>query len=146
MVTNAQDRELLIREGLPIHNIPDFCATSSPCLLAPDSDYVLLGRLENCRCTVYLDNQSRAVVGNSPSSDEMFLINSTLKSFLDSLNLVQSAFPYSQEDADLDELDEVAGKLKDALQEIDPPALVDLDGFWWSFSWDVSCGDYIMPG
>jgi SUKH-4 immunity protein len=68
------------------------------------------------------------------------LVNSSLRQYVVTVDRATARFPYDdgQEDADFDV---VADDLRADLAPIDPPAWYG-DGYWDTFYWDVTIGDY----
>jgi hypothetical protein len=70
------------------------------------------------------------------------IANSSLKQFSECIRAVIDLFPYYHEGADFDEIDAATGRISAKLNDIDPVALEDPDGFWRTFVDDVQMGDY----
>lgn len=68
------------------------------------------------------------------------LVNSSLRRYVVTVDRATARFPYDDGSEEAD-LDAIAGDLRAHLSPIDPPAW-DSDGYWDSFYWDVTIGDY----
>ena len=89
-----------------------------------------MGRLS---CLLCLDPATGEVVGYTAGIDTFDpLVNSTLEQFCEFVRITVEEFPY---DGDKE-------RLRSRFEAVDPVALEDGDGFWWTFLWDVEIGDF----
>ena len=68
------------------------------------------------------------------------MVNSSLSQFIATVREATARFPFHDAGPDAD-LDAAADSLRAQLEPIDPPAWYS-DGYWDTFYWDVSIGDY----
>jgi len=68
------------------------------------------------------------------------MVNSGLSQFVATVREATTRFPFHGDDPEID-LDAVADNLRAQLESIDPPAWYP-DGYWDTFYWDVTLGDY----
>jgi hypothetical protein len=68
------------------------------------------------------------------------LVNSSLQQYVVTVDRATARFPYDDGSEDPD-FDAIADDLRAHLAPIDPPAW-DGDGYWDTFYWDVTIGDY----
>ena len=124
-------------------------ATELQVMTAPDGEVlIVLGRF--LFAPLCLNPATGQVVdlvvdqgGNVVRSQQ--LVNSTLDQYVRSVGEATALFPYHDEPDDIDALyaafTQAADRVRRRLEPIDPPAWY-LDGFWDTFYWDITIGDY----
>jgi len=139
--------EVLLERGLPRRVITIFTAASS---VAGNSrsfgkrevDGLVVG-FSREDDELFVDFESgRVWLLASWGAGEPILTNGDLRSFVDSLVLVESRYPFYPPDRDLDIAEQAEESLRGALEEIDSASTADPDGFWSAFLDDVASGDY----
>lgn len=140
-VTDPQSRHILAERGLPDRALPGFQAARALRRYG-DTGYLELGTDSGGDAYLLLDPGTGGVLVASKWVDEIAPVNTSLAAFVACQDMLADAAPFYPADADLDELDEIAQRLRDRLEAIDPASVADPDGYWQSFIWDVAQGDY----
>jgi hypothetical protein len=143
----SEARVFLQEPGLPRKVITIFEAASE---IAPKStdfngrkiDGIALGSSRE-RDELFLDFEGgRVWLLASWRTNSPILVNCSVRSFVESLALVESMYPFYPSDRDLDMAEGAADSLRVALEGIDIMSTADPDGFWSAFLDDVANGDY----
>ena len=93
------------------------------------------------RAPMCLDVASGEVVCVGPHG-QVYNVNSSLRSFVDSLDAIEAAAPLSPRNPAYDTYQAAADQVHAVLTSIDPPALADATGFWQTILDDIASGDY----
>jgi hypothetical protein len=135
--------QLLFKEGIPEHFIGRrFQLDTEPTgITTSDGRRILrFGRsgLSNA-VGVALDTGHILELISAQRSPELF-INTSLRSFVDTIHAIADRFPYYDTDADETEIQAVSDELLEIIRRIDPPAAKP-DQYWSTFVDDSLIGD-----
>jgi hypothetical protein len=140
-VRDPQARRILIERGLPEASITTFRPRQT--LSEIDGSTVLvIGDHRDDVAQYCLDVISGEVLLANGYDQELSHVNANLAAFVDSLELVQNAYPFADDDADIATTRAAAAGLREQLAGVDPSAVSDPDGYWQTFIDDVAIGDY----
>lgn len=90
-----------------------------------------------------VDLQSGEIVSLNTEDSTVWHVNTSPSAFLSCLEEFAARFPYGDEETELEEREEMASRLAEALTEIDGTALREDLGFWHTVLGDVAIGDYV---
>jgi hypothetical protein len=140
-VADAGARRILTGRGLPEEALPGFRAAARLCRYGR-TGYLELGTEAGGDAHILLAPATGAVLLGSRWVADISPVNESLCAYVESQDLLARAAPFYHRDADFEDLEAVAGRLRDALAAIDATSVADPDGYWQSFIWDVAQGDY----
>lgn len=139
-LADPEARRLLSTRGLPEMHVTSFRPVESPYPLERDPRYLVFGTWDRGTIPIAIGPDG-CVVSATPWVNGIDPVNRSLAAFLDCLDAVQRAAPFSTRNPNYASHAVAADRLLELLGSIDPDAL-EPDGFWWSLTEDIKNGDY----
>lgn len=141
-VTAVEDADalgILTERGLPDNHIAPFRPVSEPTFYNNDPQLLMIGNWDIDQIPVCLDLTDGMVVGIDPKRQESYVVNTSLRRFVDSLDAITQATPLSPANPAYSSYEEAADAVRTALTRIDGEAF-NLGDFWETLIDDIAVG------
>jgi hypothetical protein len=132
-------RQILTQRGIPDVLAVGFRSAKALGPVQKDPSCVQIGEFGIPGAPVGLSRDGTVVCFSPWSDTGSSLVNTTLQTFVDSLDVIAEYGPFSD---DPDVAEETAKRLRPALQRVDPAALADSDGVWYNVLDEIAAGMY----